>query len=181
MSAELLNRIPGGGVAAAGRCRVRRIRDSSRMSRSSTARPRCWSACAAASALDAGARLEDLTAAVARRVKRSRRAMRWALEALVIDHLTISCITTGLGVSWHTADDAALAEGKRVLIDDPGPVRRREGRRRRRARLAPHEVRGQVRHRHHRSHPGYVTRQVPRGRRERDRGRRDGRLHRLQD
>lgn len=48
--------------------------------------------------------------------------MRWALEALVIDHLTVSRITTGLGVSWHTADDAALAEGKRVLIDDPGPA-----------------------------------------------------------
>lgn len=26
----------------------------------------------------------------------------------------------GLGVAWNTANDAVLAEGKRVLIEDPG-------------------------------------------------------------
>ena len=46
--------------------------------------------------------------------------MRWALEGIVIDHLTVSRVAAGLGVSWHTANDAVLAEGRRVLIDDPG-------------------------------------------------------------
>ena len=63
---------------------------------------------------------EDLTAAAAERAKLSRRGMRWALEGIVIDHLTVSRVAAGLGVSWHTANDAVLAEGRRVLIDDPG-------------------------------------------------------------
>jgi hypothetical protein len=29
-------------------------------------------------------------------------------------------VAEGLGVSWNTANVAALAESKRVLIDDPG-------------------------------------------------------------
>ena len=62
---------------------------------------------------------EDLTAAAPERAKLSRRGMRWALEALVIDHLTVARVAAGLGVSWHTANNAVLAEGHRVLIDDP--------------------------------------------------------------
>lgn len=86
-----------------------------------TARPRCWCACAATSDPGYGRSWrEDLTAAAAQRAGLSRRGTRWALEALVIDHLTASRIAAGLGVSWHTANDAVLAEGKRVLIDDPG-------------------------------------------------------------
>ncbi len=54
---------------------------------------------------------EDTTAAAAERAKLSRGGMRWALEALVIDHLTIARIAAGLGVAWHTANDAVLAEG----------------------------------------------------------------------
>ncbi|WP_413227909.1 hypothetical protein [Actinomyces respiraculi] len=38
----------------------------------------------------------------------------------MIDHLTVSRIAAGLGVSWHTVNDAVLAEGRRVLIDRPG-------------------------------------------------------------
>jgi transposase len=45
--------------------------------------------------------------------------LRWALEGLVCQHLTIARIAEALGVSWNTANDAVLAEGKRVLIDDP--------------------------------------------------------------
>jgi len=62
---------------------------------------------------------EDLTAVAPERAKLSRRGMRWALEGLVIDHLTVSRVAAGLGVSWHTANNAVLAEGHRVLIDDP--------------------------------------------------------------
>jgi len=61
---------------------------------------------------------EDVTAAPMR-AKLSLRGMRWALEALVIDHLTVARVAAGLGVSWHTANNAVLAEGHRVLIDDP--------------------------------------------------------------
>ena len=63
---------------------------------------------------------EDLTAAAVERAKLSCYGMRRVLEGIVIDHLTVSRVAAGLGVSWHTANDAVLAEGRRVLIDDPG-------------------------------------------------------------
>ena len=62
---------------------------------------------------------QDTDAAAERRGKISRRGLRWALEAVVVDHLTVSRVAAGLGVSWHTANTAVLAEGKRKLIDDP--------------------------------------------------------------
>ena len=34
-------------------------------------------------------------------------------------HLTVARVAEGLGVSWNTANNAVLAEGQRVLIDDP--------------------------------------------------------------
>ena len=33
-------------------------------------------------------------------------------------HLTVARVAEGLGVAWNTANDAVLAEGKRVLIND---------------------------------------------------------------
>ena len=41
-----------------------------------------------------------------------------ALVGLVIQHLTIARIAEGLAVAWHTANDAVLAEGQRVLLSD---------------------------------------------------------------
>lgn len=41
---------------------------------------------------------EDLTLAAPQRAKLSRDGMRWALEALVIDHLTVARVMAGLGV-----------------------------------------------------------------------------------
>jgi len=38
---------------------------------------------------------------------------------LVVQHLTVARIAEGLAVSWNTANDAVLAEGKRVLISNP--------------------------------------------------------------
>ena len=43
----------------------------------------------------------------------------WALEAIVFQHLSIARVAQGLGVAWNTANDAVLAEGRRVLINDP--------------------------------------------------------------
>jgi transposase len=37
----------------------------------------------------------------------------------VVQHLTVARVAEGLGVSWHTANNAVLAEGHVVLIDDP--------------------------------------------------------------
>jgi len=37
----------------------------------------------------------------------------------VVQHLTIARVAEALAVAWDTANDAVLAEGKRVLIDDP--------------------------------------------------------------
>jgi len=62
---------------------------------------------------------QDTSAAAEPRAKLSRRALTWALEALVVAHLSVARVAEGLAVSWHTANDAVLAEGHRVLIDDP--------------------------------------------------------------
>src|SRR5262249_23689409 len=50
----------------------------------------------------------------------SHRGPTWALEAIVCQHLSIARVAQGLGVAWNTANDAVLAEGRRVLINDPG-------------------------------------------------------------
>src|SRR6516165_8624303 len=63
---------------------------------------------------------QDTSRAAEPRAKLSRRGLRWALEAIVVQHLTVARIAEALAVSWNTANDAVLAEGKRVLIDDPG-------------------------------------------------------------
>ncbi|MGP5391932.1 ISL3-like element ISAar19 family transposase, partial [Glutamicibacter arilaitensis] len=62
---------------------------------------------------------EELSHAVAPRQKISRTGLRWALVGLVCHHLSVSRIAEGLGVSWNTANEAVLAEGQRLLIDDP--------------------------------------------------------------
>ena len=62
---------------------------------------------------------QDTSRAAEPRAKLSRRALRWALEGLVVQHLTVARIAEGLGVSWNTANTAVLAEGRRVLIEDP--------------------------------------------------------------
>ena len=62
---------------------------------------------------------QDTTAAAGPRAKLSRGGLRWALEGLVVQHLTVARIAEGLAVSWNTANTAVLAEGRRVLIDDP--------------------------------------------------------------
>nr|WP_243755117.1 ISL3 family transposase [Dermacoccus sp. NHGro5] len=62
---------------------------------------------------------QDTSAAAEPRAKLSRRGLRWALEAIVVQHLTVARVAEGLGVAWNTANDAVLAEGKRLLINDP--------------------------------------------------------------
>lgn len=62
---------------------------------------------------------QDTSKAAEPRAKLSRRALRWALESIVVAHLTVARIAEGLAVSWNTANDAVLAEGQRALINDP--------------------------------------------------------------
>jgi transposase len=62
---------------------------------------------------------QDLSRAAEPRAKLSRRALRWALEALVCQHLSVARVAEGLAVSWNTANNAVLAEGQRMLIEDP--------------------------------------------------------------
>ncbi len=63
---------------------------------------------------------QDTSLAAEPRSKRSRRAVGWALEALVVAHLTVARVAEALAVSWNTANNAVpLVEGRRVLIDDP--------------------------------------------------------------
>ena len=63
---------------------------------------------------------QDTTKAAARRSKLSRAGLAWALEGIVCQHLSVARVAEGLGVAWNTANDAVLAEGRRVLIDDVG-------------------------------------------------------------
>ena len=62
---------------------------------------------------------QDLSRAAQPRAKLTRGGLRWALEAIVCQHLTVARVAEALGVAWNTANDAVLAEGKRVLIADP--------------------------------------------------------------
>lgn len=62
---------------------------------------------------------QDTAMAAAPRAKISRGGLTWALTGIVVDHLTVTRVAAGLGVSWHTANKAIVAEGKRRLIDDP--------------------------------------------------------------
>jgi transposase len=62
---------------------------------------------------------QDTSAAAVPRAKLSRTAVRWALVGLVVQHLTVARVAEALGVSWNTANTAVLAEGRRLLIDDP--------------------------------------------------------------
>ena len=62
---------------------------------------------------------QDLGNAAEPRAKLSRRALQWALKAIVCQHLTVARVAEALAVSWNTANNAVLAEGQRVLIADP--------------------------------------------------------------
>ncbi len=62
---------------------------------------------------------QDITKAAEPKARLSRRGLRWALEGIVIQHLTVARLAEGLAVSWNTANHAVLAEGKRVLINNP--------------------------------------------------------------
>jgi len=62
---------------------------------------------------------QDTSKAAEPRAKLTRGALRWALEAIVCQHLTVARVAEGLGVAWNTANDAVLAEGRGVLIADP--------------------------------------------------------------
>ncbi|MBM7766729.1 transposase [Glutamicibacter nicotianae] len=62
---------------------------------------------------------QDTSAAAESRAKLSRTGLRWALEGIVVAHLTVARVAEGLGVAWDTANNAVLAEGKRLLINDP--------------------------------------------------------------
>jgi transposase len=62
---------------------------------------------------------QDTSKAAEPRAKLTRGGLRWALSAIVCQHLTVARVAEALGVAWNTANDAVLAEGRRVLISDP--------------------------------------------------------------
>ncbi len=63
-------------------------------------------------------RQDSSKAAIAGQAVPPRPAM--ALEALVCQHLSVARVAEALAVSWNTANNAVLAEGQRVLIEDSG-------------------------------------------------------------
>ena len=82
---------------------------------------------------------QNTSRAAAPRSKLSRAALGWALQSIVCQHLSIARVAEGLDVAWDTANDAVLAEGKRVLIGDPARFDGCGRDRRRRARVASHQ------------------------------------------
>nr|BFF06739.1 ISL3-like element ISAar39 family transposase [Brevibacterium otitidis] len=46
-------------------------------------------------------------------------AALWALKGVVIDRLSVARVAAGLAVAWNTANDAILAAGQKLLINDP--------------------------------------------------------------
>lgn len=61
---------------------------------------------------------QDTSSAAAPRAKLSRHAVLWALKSVMVDRLLIASVAAGLGTSWHTANDAVLAAGRQLLIND---------------------------------------------------------------
>lgn len=62
---------------------------------------------------------QDTTAAAASRAKLSTQAVMRAWKGVVIERMSIARIAAGLGVPWHTVNDAVLATGHQLLIADP--------------------------------------------------------------
>ncbi|QUL78740.1 transposase family protein [Brevibacterium sp. SMBL_HHYL_HB1] len=62
---------------------------------------------------------QDTSTAAEPRAVLSRHAALWALKGVVIDRLSVARIATGLAVAWNTANDAILATGQQLLINDP--------------------------------------------------------------
>ncbi len=62
---------------------------------------------------------QDTSKAAEPRAKISRTGLRWALVGIVCQHLTVARVAEGLAVSWNTANDAVLDQGRRVLIANP--------------------------------------------------------------
>jgi transposase len=61
---------------------------------------------------------QDTSRAAEPRARLSRRALRWA-QTIACQHLSVARVAEALAVSWDTANNAVLGEGRRVLIDDP--------------------------------------------------------------
>ena len=53
------------------------------------------------------------------RAKLSRAAVRRTLTGVVVHHVPVARISQALCMSWNTANSAVLAEGARLLINDP--------------------------------------------------------------
>lgn len=51
---------------------------------------------------------QDTSLAAEPRAKLSRAWLRWALEGVVVQHLTVARVAEGLGVAWDTANNAVL-------------------------------------------------------------------------
>ncbi|GAB3849733.1 hypothetical protein GCM10028800_20110 [Nesterenkonia populi] len=62
---------------------------------------------------------QDTSAAAAPRAKLSRHAVLWALKSVVIDRMSIARVAAALAASWHIVNDAVLAAGRPLLIEDP--------------------------------------------------------------
>lgn len=62
---------------------------------------------------------QDTSAAAEPRAKISRAGVMWGLFGVAVNHMAISSVAAGLGVRWNTANDAILAAGAQLLINDP--------------------------------------------------------------
>jgi len=68
---------------------------------------------------------QDTSSAAEPRARLSRSRLRWALTALVCQHLTVARIAEGLGVSWNTGGRRGAGRRSPGVDRRPAPVRAR--------------------------------------------------------
>ena len=84
---------------------------------------------------------QDTSPAAGPRAKLPRRALRWALEGIVCQHLTVTRVAEGPRRVVEHRERRGAGRGQACADRGPTPVRRRARDRRRRALLAPHPPR----------------------------------------
>ena len=79
-----------------------------------------WYACGASPAPTA-AECGDRTppAWLSPRTRLTHSVVEWGLRALALECMSVSRIAAAPGISWHTANNAILANAQATLLDDP--------------------------------------------------------------
>ena len=62
---------------------------------------------------------QDTSSLAEPRARLTHSAVEWGLRALALERMSVSRIAAALGISWHTANNAILANAQATLLEDP--------------------------------------------------------------